>query len=129
MTVDLTPVFRAFEKSLPQEVQDGLTMANTRARIRMVTLYAFASHHKMLVAGTGNKVEDFGIPIKAVGTYDKAFWGNQAVSTDNVVASNRIANVGISYAGSGEVADASVTGWLSRFFMSGLWPFCVGSPR
>jgi NAD+ synthase len=27
----------------------------------MVTLYAFASHHKLLVAGTGNKIEDFGI--------------------------------------------------------------------
>ena len=27
----------------------------------MLTLYAFASHHKMLVVGTGNKVEDFGV--------------------------------------------------------------------
>jgi NAD+ synthase len=36
-------------------------MANTRARLRMTTLYAFAGHHKLLVAGTGNKVEDFGI--------------------------------------------------------------------
>jgi NAD+ synthase len=59
--VDLTPQMQCFEKILPEEIQDGLTMANTRSRIRMVTLYAFASHHKMLVAGTGNKVEDFGI--------------------------------------------------------------------
>lgn len=36
-------------------------MANTRSRLRMATLYSFACHHKMLVAGTGNKVEDFGI--------------------------------------------------------------------
>jgi NAD+ synthase len=36
-------------------------MANTRSRLRMITLYAFAGHHKLLVAGTGNKVEDFGI--------------------------------------------------------------------
>jgi len=36
-------------------------MANTRSRLRMLTLYAFASNHKMLVAGTGNKVEDFGV--------------------------------------------------------------------
>ena len=36
-------------------------MANTRSRLRMTTLYAFACHHKMLVVGTGNKVEDFGI--------------------------------------------------------------------
>ena len=31
------------------------------ARLRMTTLYAFAGHEKMLVAGTGNKVEDFGV--------------------------------------------------------------------
>ena len=36
-------------------------MANARARIRMTTLYAFASSHNYLVAGTGNKVEDFGV--------------------------------------------------------------------
>ncbi len=60
-TVDLTPCFQAFEASLPGEIQDGLTMANTRSRLRMVTLYAFASHHSLLVAGTGNKVEDFGV--------------------------------------------------------------------
>ena len=36
-------------------------MANTRSRIRMTTLFAFASHHKLIVAGTGNKVEDFGV--------------------------------------------------------------------
>jgi len=60
-TVDLTSVLEAFENCLPNEIQDFLTMANTRSRIRMSTLYAFASHHKLLVAGTGNKVEDFGI--------------------------------------------------------------------
>ncbi|OQY60544.1 MAG: NAD(+) synthase [Desulfobacteraceae bacterium 4572_88] len=58
---DLTPVFQSFEQVLPSTVQDGLTMANTRSRLRMITLYAFAGHHKMLVAGTGNKVEDFGV--------------------------------------------------------------------
>ena len=40
---------------------DFLTMANTRARLRMTTLYAYAGHNKLLVAGTGNKIEDFGI--------------------------------------------------------------------
>lgn len=60
-TVELTNVLEAFEKTLPENVQDFLTMANTRARIRMSTLYAFATHHRLLVAGTGNKVEDFGV--------------------------------------------------------------------
>jgi NAD+ synthase len=59
--IDLTPPFQALEKSLPEDIQDGLTMANTRSRMRMVTLYAFATHHRMLVVGTGNKVEDFGV--------------------------------------------------------------------
>jgi NAD+ synthase len=59
--IDLTGAFQSFEKTFPVEIQDGLTMANTRARVRMLTLYAFAGHHRMLVAGTGNKVEDFGV--------------------------------------------------------------------
>jgi len=60
-TVELTNVLNAFENTLPETIQDFLTMANTRARIRMTTLYTFATHHKLLVAGTGNKVEDFGV--------------------------------------------------------------------
>lgn len=59
--VDLTAPFDSISHSLPNEIQDWLTMANTRARLRMTTLYAFACNKKMLVAGTGNKVEDFGI--------------------------------------------------------------------
>ena len=59
--LDLTSTFKALEKSFPLDIQDGLTMANTRSRMRMLSLYAFASHHKMLVVGTGNKVEDFGV--------------------------------------------------------------------
>ncbi|MBC2714535.1 MAG: NAD(+) synthase [Desulfobacteraceae bacterium] len=60
-SIDLTGSFQSLEKTLPSEIQDELTMANTRARLRMMTLYAFAGHYKMLVAGTGNKVEDFGV--------------------------------------------------------------------
>ncbi len=59
--VNLTPIFEVIENTFETEVQDFLTMANTRARLRMTTLYAYAGHHKLLVAGTGNKVEDFGI--------------------------------------------------------------------
>jgi NAD+ synthase len=59
--IDLTEAFSALEKTLPKEIEDELTMANTRSRLRMLTLYAFSGHHKLLVAGTGNKVEDFGV--------------------------------------------------------------------
>ena len=63
--VDLTPTFEQFEKtvlsgSLKNENQD-LAMANTRSRLRMTTLYYFGQTNGLLVAGTGNKVEDFGV--------------------------------------------------------------------
>jgi NAD+ synthase len=61
VNIDLTDIFHDIEKTFPESIQDGLTMANTRARLRMLTLYAFAGHHRLLVAGTGNKVEDFGV--------------------------------------------------------------------
>lgn len=60
-TVQLTDVFGSIENALPKDIQDFLTMANVRSRLRMITLYSYASHHKLLVAGTGNKIEDFGI--------------------------------------------------------------------
>jgi len=59
--VNLTPAFKSIEEALPPEIQDGLSMANSRSRLRMLTLYAFSTHYRMLVAGTGNKVEDFGV--------------------------------------------------------------------
>lgn len=57
----LTDAFLHIEKSFPADIRDPLTMANTRSRLRMLTLYAFAGNKKLLVAGTGNKVEDFGV--------------------------------------------------------------------
>ena len=62
--VDLTPVFESMKTQLPNTEPSNtldLTLANTRARLRMSTLYYFAGLHKYLVAGTGNKVEDFGV--------------------------------------------------------------------
>lgn len=60
-TVELSGVLTSLQKALPEEVGDTRTLANTRSRLRMAVLYAFASHHNLLVAGTGNKVEDFGV--------------------------------------------------------------------
>jgi len=59
--IDLSSSFQSFVTTLPDSIQDHLTMANLRSRIRMATLYAFAGNNKCLVAGTGNKVEDFGV--------------------------------------------------------------------
>lgn len=60
-TTDLTNTFQQISSDLPSEIQDHLTMANVRARLRMTTLYAYAGHNGYLVAGTGNKIEDFGV--------------------------------------------------------------------
>lgn len=62
--VNLTPVFEAFKKEVPPAKDTtflNLSLANTRARLRMTTLYYFAGLNRFLVAGTGNKVEDFGV--------------------------------------------------------------------
>ena len=62
--VQLTPVFDRMVASLPAHEDKAameLALANTRARLRMTTLYYFAGLHRYLVAGTGNKVEDFGV--------------------------------------------------------------------
>jgi len=61
-TVDLTPSFTQFSRDLPDfAANHALSMANTRARLRMTTLYAIGQSKGLLVAGTGNKVEDFGV--------------------------------------------------------------------
>lgn len=70
ISLDLTAVFNAFDKKVSpvcgQENGDHtstaeLAFANSRARLRMMTLYQIAQSHNGLVVGTGNKVEDFGV--------------------------------------------------------------------
>lgn len=61
---DLTPVYDEFASQHPKiedEAKLNLTLANTRARLRMTSLYFHAGINSYLVAGTGNKVEDFGV--------------------------------------------------------------------
>ena len=60
--IDLTPIFESFIRNLKEEERNNkLALANTRARLRMTTLYYYAQSNDYLVLGTGNKVEDFGI--------------------------------------------------------------------
>ena len=60
--IDLTSTFSDFEAKMPFDLEaQQLSMANARARLRMTTLYALGQANNCLVAGTGNKVEDFGI--------------------------------------------------------------------
>tara|TARA_B100001027_G_scaffold68351_1_gene46583 strand:- start:310 stop:1092 length:783 start_codon:yes stop_codon:yes gene_type:complete len=61
--INLDNTYKMFVDSIPAESSDKheLSLANTRSRLRMVTLYYFAALNNFIVAGTGNKVEDFGI--------------------------------------------------------------------
>lgn len=62
--VELTATFDSFMQAVPKQDNkelEHLSLANSRARLRMTTLYYFAGIHGLLVAGTGNKVEDFGV--------------------------------------------------------------------
>lgn len=64
LVVDLTSTFDAFVESVKVDKSNKeweLSLANSRARLRMTTLYYYAGLHKYLVLGTGNKIEDFGV--------------------------------------------------------------------
>lgn len=59
--IDLTLVFRAFQRETRGGYENELAYANTKSRLRMITLYQVATVYGGLVVGTGNKVEDFGV--------------------------------------------------------------------
>ena len=59
-TIELDEVFKSFELKL-SDFGSEHGLANSRARIRMTTLYQVAAANNGIVVGTGNKVEDFGV--------------------------------------------------------------------
>ena len=61
MKIDLTNTFDTFTNDLERYATDKHALANTRSRLRMVTLYQFAGQYRGIVVGTGNKVEDYGV--------------------------------------------------------------------
>jgi NAD+ synthase len=80
-TVNLDKLFETFENSLSKfDSEHG--MANSRARLRMTTLYQAAAANKGIVVGTGNKVEDFG-----VGFYTK--YGDGGVDISPIADCNK----------------------------------------
>ncbi|WP_090725256.1 flagellar basal body L-ring protein FlgH [Neptunomonas qingdaonensis] len=47
----------------------------------------------------------------------------QDIAADNTIPSTKLADARIGYSGTGGVHDTNVMGWLTRFFISPLWPF------
>ena len=80
-TLNLDKLFETFEATL-SNFDSELGMANSRARIRMTTLYQVAAANKGIVVGTGNKVEDFG-----VGFYTK--YGDGGVDISPIADCNK----------------------------------------
>jgi NAD+ synthase len=58
---DLTGVFDTFKQTMNGYGENTHALANSRSRIRMVTLYQVAGSVGGIVVGTGNKVEDYGV--------------------------------------------------------------------
>ena len=80
-TVELDSLFKTFESTL-KDFSSEHGMANSRARLRMSTLYQVAAANNGIVVGTGNKVEDFG-----VGFYTK--YGDGGVDISPIADCNK----------------------------------------
>ena len=65
LSIDLNHTFESFRSAVENKNNENnfLSLANSRSRLRMTTLYYYSGIHNYLVAGTGNKVEDFGSGI------------------------------------------------------------------
>ena len=105
-TLNLDKLFETFESTL-SNFDSVLGMANSRARIRMTTLYQVAAANKGIVVGTGNKVEDFG-----VGFYTK--YGDGGVDISPIADCNKseVWEIGKSINILKEIIDAAPTDGL-----------------
>ena len=80
-TINLDKLFESFSSTL-EKFDNEHGYANSRARLRMTTLYQVAAANKGIVVGTGNKVEDFG-----VGFYTK--YGDGGVDISPIADCNK----------------------------------------
>ena len=105
-TINLDKLFETFESTL-SNFDSELGMANSRARIRMTTLYQVAAANQGIVVGTGNKVEDFG-----VGFYTK--YGDGGVDISPIADCNKseVWEIGKSINILQEIIDAAPTDGL-----------------
>jgi NAD+ synthase len=105
-TLNLDKLFETFEGTL-SNFDSELGMANSRARIRMTTLYQVAAAKKGIVVGTGNKVEDFG-----VGFYTKYGDGGVDISPIADCSKSEVWEIGKSINILQEIIDAAPTDGL-----------------
>ena len=106
MTIELDEVFKSFELTMTN-FNNKLAFANSRSRLRMVTLYQIAQSNKGIVVGTGNKVEDFG-----VGFYTKYGDGGVDISPIADCTKSDVWNMGKSLGIMNEIIEAAPTDGL-----------------
>ena len=106
MTIELDEVFKSFELTMTN-FNNKLAFANSRSRLRMVTLYQIAQSNKGIVVGTGNKVEDFG-----VGFYTKYGDGGVDISPIADCTKTDVWNMGKSLGIINEIIEAAPTDGL-----------------
>ena len=106
MTIELDEVFKSFEFTMTN-FNNKLAFANSRSRLRMVTLYQIAQSNKGIVVGTGNKVEDFG-----VGFYTKYGDGGVDISPIADCTKTDVWNMGKSLGIMNEIIAAAPTDGL-----------------
>ena len=104
--IELDKVFETFENTM-QDFNNSLAFANSRSRLRMVTLYQIAQANKGIVVGTGNKVEDFG-----VGFYTKYGDGGVDISPIADCKKTDVWNIGKSLGIIEEIIEAAPTDGL-----------------
>ena len=105
-TIKLDEVFSSFKKNLSNFDNDH-GMANSRARLRMTSLYQVAAANNGIVVGTGNKVEDFG-----VGFYTKYGDGGVDISPIADCTKTQVWEMGKSLGIIKEILDAEPTDGL-----------------
>ncbi len=106
ITIELDEVFRSFELTMTN-FNNKLAFANSRSRLRMVTLYQIAQANNGIVVGTGNKVEDFG-----VGFYTKYGDGGVDISPIADCTKTDVWNIGKSLGVIDEIIEAAPTDGL-----------------
>ena len=91
LVVDLSETFKQFKShpAIDKEFNSELGLANTKSRLRMITLYQIATSRNGIVVGTGNKVEDFG-----VGFYTKYGDGGVDISPIADLYKTEVRNLG-----------------------------------
>jgi len=105
--IDLSNTFDELCSDLDGQVVTELSLANTRARLRMTALFAIAGSNNGIVVGTGNKVEDFGI-----GFFTKYGDGGVDISPIADLFKSDVYSIGEELGVISEVLDAAPTDGL-----------------